>query len=57
MKIIKLLMDDVQFMFYHLAMTLGMWKWWNYVVVVVTIFRCGLLCEEMGFWSESCNRW
>jgi len=47
----KLLMNNVKFMFYPLAMTLSMWKWWNYVVVV-TMFGCGLLCEEMGFWSD-----
>jgi len=28
----KLLMNDVKYMFNLLAMLLGMWKWWNYVV-------------------------
>jgi len=46
----NLLMNDVKYMFYPLAMTFGMWKWWNYVAVVVTMFGCGLSCEEMSFW-------
>jgi len=32
MKFMKLMMNDVKFMFYLLALKLGMWKWWNCVV-------------------------
>jgi len=46
MKIMKLLINDVKFMFYLLVMTLSMCMWWNYIVVVVSMFECELLCEK-----------
>jgi len=43
------LMNDVKLMLYLLGMTLGMWKWWNYLVFVVTMFGRELLCEKWVF--------
>jgi len=36
----KLLMNVVQSMLYSFVMSLGVFMWWNYDVVVVAMFGC-----------------